>query len=338
MVTAMPVPTADALYLALTTAGFSPDQAVTMTAIALAESRGSAPTGGGEDSRGLWQINADPSSAEGPELDLAAQAQAAFEASGRGRDLSPWTTTHGTSTYAPWLPVARGVAVTVGDLPPVGAGWARVVPAVASAAALLAVVVGVVWLLQRPGSEQEDRTGAVAMSSATASGTTTGGPTTTSAASGAVSPLPSPAGSLVAAADVAAPTRATPPAASDPPSGTSEEEQDPPAPSSPASRDLTVAVAAPVVTGVRAVRTPGSVCGQAWSLAVLASVTGDVERATARWFSVTASGELTLAPGPRGWAGTIVDLPHGERVSLVVEASGSGGSGEGQRQTVSGSC
>ena len=40
-------------------AGFSPDQSVTMTAIALAESGGdtNAHATHGEDSRGLWQIN-----------------------------------------------------------------------------------------------------------------------------------------------------------------------------------------------------------------------------------------------------------------------------------------
>ena len=41
-------------------AGFSPDQSATMTAVALAESGGNsgAHNSSGEDSRGLWQINA----------------------------------------------------------------------------------------------------------------------------------------------------------------------------------------------------------------------------------------------------------------------------------------
>ena len=52
----------EAIYAAARQAGFSPDQAVTMTAIALAESGGNpgAHNPNGEDSRGLWQINMSP--------------------------------------------------------------------------------------------------------------------------------------------------------------------------------------------------------------------------------------------------------------------------------------
>ena len=49
----------DEVYGFARAAGFSPDQAVTMTAIAMAESggRSGARNPVGEDSRGLWQIN-----------------------------------------------------------------------------------------------------------------------------------------------------------------------------------------------------------------------------------------------------------------------------------------
>ena len=54
---------AEEIYAVARQAGFSPDQAVTMTAIALAESGGNpgAHNPNGEDSRGLWQINMSPS-------------------------------------------------------------------------------------------------------------------------------------------------------------------------------------------------------------------------------------------------------------------------------------
>ncbi|CUU59565.1 NlpC/P60 family protein [Parafrankia irregularis] len=80
-------------------AGFTPDQAVTMTAIALAESGGdsSAHATRGEDSRGLWQINMDAHRqwADQKAYDPAVNAKLAYEVSRGGRDVSPWTTTHG---------------------------------------------------------------------------------------------------------------------------------------------------------------------------------------------------------------------------------------------------
>jgi len=85
-------------------AGFSPDQAATMTAIALAESSGNtgANNTSGEDSRGLWQINA----ASHPEFngqdlyDPLTNAKAAFSVSNGGQDISPWTTAHGIGDAA----------------------------------------------------------------------------------------------------------------------------------------------------------------------------------------------------------------------------------------------
>jgi cell wall-associated NlpC family hydrolase len=79
-------------------AGFSPDQAVTMTAIALAESGGNtgAHNPRGEDSRGLWQINMDAHPRfSGVDLyDPLENAKAAYEVSGHGANITPWTVTH----------------------------------------------------------------------------------------------------------------------------------------------------------------------------------------------------------------------------------------------------
>jgi hypothetical protein len=94
----------EVIYAAARQAGFSPDQAVTMTAIALAESGGNpgAHNSTGEDSRGLWQINLSPqANGNAPwatTLDLfdpVDNARAAWEVSRHGADISPWTVTHG---------------------------------------------------------------------------------------------------------------------------------------------------------------------------------------------------------------------------------------------------
>ncbi|MGB5953657.1 MAG: transglycosylase SLT domain-containing protein, partial [Ornithinimicrobium sp.] len=87
------------IYRAALLAGFTPEQASTWTAIALAESGGNtnAHNPSGEDSRGLWQINvaADPERALWGDLyDPLVNAEAAYRISNRGTDMSPWTTTH----------------------------------------------------------------------------------------------------------------------------------------------------------------------------------------------------------------------------------------------------
>ena len=99
-------------------AGFSPDQSATMTAVALAESGGNsgAHNPHGEDSRGLWQINA----AAHPNLrgvdlyDPVENAKAAFRVSRSGADVSPWTTTHGggraSTSPTGWTPRRRPAA------------------------------------------------------------------------------------------------------------------------------------------------------------------------------------------------------------------------------------
>lgn len=95
----MAVYSAREIYRFALMAGFTPDQAVTMTAIALAESGGNsaAHNSAGEDSRGLWQINlaAHRGMAGRDMTDPLENARAAFEVSKGGRDISPWTTTHG---------------------------------------------------------------------------------------------------------------------------------------------------------------------------------------------------------------------------------------------------
>lgn len=117
----MPVLSALEIYRYARLAGFSPDQAVTMTAIALAESGGNtgAHNPHGENSQGLWQVNA----AAHPDLagqnlyDPLTNAKAAFEVSHGGQDVSPWTTTHGVGTakYIAYESEAQMAARTAGD-------------------------------------------------------------------------------------------------------------------------------------------------------------------------------------------------------------------------------
>ena len=122
----VPVYTAREIYRFARMAGFSPDQSATMTAIALAESNGNsgAHNPRGEDSRGLWQINA----AAHPDLrsvdlyDPVENAKAAFRVSRGGADVSPWTTTHGggNAKYLAYRTDAVAAARTAGDGADVG--------------------------------------------------------------------------------------------------------------------------------------------------------------------------------------------------------------------------
>ena len=102
-------------------AGFSPDQAVTMTAIALAESGGNtrAHNPHGEDSRGLWQINAAVHhKLRGQDLyDPLTNARAAYDVSSHGHDISRWTVTHGSdeARYLQFRDEAELAARMVGD-------------------------------------------------------------------------------------------------------------------------------------------------------------------------------------------------------------------------------
>lgn len=95
---------AEEIYRYAVLAGFSPDQAVTMTAVALAESSGrtDAHNPNGEDSRGLWQINyqVHPEFDGWDLYDPLTNARAAYSVSLKGSDISPWTTTHGVGDAA----------------------------------------------------------------------------------------------------------------------------------------------------------------------------------------------------------------------------------------------
>jgi Lysozyme like domain/NlpC/P60 family/Bacterial TSP3 repeat len=110
------------IYRVARAAGFSPDQATTMTAIALAESRGnlSAHNSSGEDSRGLWQINLDAHRSWAGDMDLTDPVQnalAAYRVSRGGTDISPWTVTHGGTgaRYLQFQDEAHAAALANGD-------------------------------------------------------------------------------------------------------------------------------------------------------------------------------------------------------------------------------
>jgi hypothetical protein len=123
----MPVYAAREIYRFARLAGFDPSQAATLTAIALGESGGdsNAHNPHGEDSRGLWQINAaaHPDLARRNLYDPLENAKAAYEVSHGGRDVSPWTTTHGGShaPYVAYRAEAEAAAVASGDTP--GGVW-----------------------------------------------------------------------------------------------------------------------------------------------------------------------------------------------------------------------
>ncbi len=90
------------IYEAALSAGFTPEQATTWTAIALAESGGrtGALNDRGEHSVGLWQINVAADVRRNHYGDLAdprINAKAAYDISRHGTDMRPWTTTHASN-------------------------------------------------------------------------------------------------------------------------------------------------------------------------------------------------------------------------------------------------
>ncbi|RSM35350.1 hypothetical protein DMA12_44690 [Amycolatopsis balhimycina DSM 5908] len=113
--------TAEQIYAFAREAGFSPDRAATMTAVALAESGGNsgAHNPHGEDSRGLWQINvrSHATLGQGNLYDPLTNAKAAYAVSHGGADVSPWTTTHGglSARYLRYRAQAEAAAVAYGD-------------------------------------------------------------------------------------------------------------------------------------------------------------------------------------------------------------------------------
>lgn len=110
-------------------AGFSPSEAVTMLAIALAESSGYADAHNprNEDSRGLWQINVDPNANDdliGMDLyDPYENAKAAKIIYDR-QSISAWTVTHNNDNarYLAYRDRALAAAQSAG-LPAVSPNW-----------------------------------------------------------------------------------------------------------------------------------------------------------------------------------------------------------------------
>lgn len=102
----MPTLTIKQTYAVARQAGFTPAQAVEMTAIAIAESGLRTDAVGdvnltttGERSVGLWQINYRPARDRGNvsrdpsrNLDPVSNAKAAYEISGGGKNFRPWST------------------------------------------------------------------------------------------------------------------------------------------------------------------------------------------------------------------------------------------------------
>ena len=121
----MPHLTIAEIYQAARTAGFTPEQATTWTAIAMAESGGNtgALNDHGEYSMGLWQINVGPGvrhNVWGNLNDPVVNAKAAYDISHHGTDMRPWTTTHdankGTSAdYRMYLPQVEALTGVQGD-------------------------------------------------------------------------------------------------------------------------------------------------------------------------------------------------------------------------------
>lgn len=118
--------TIEQIYAVAREAGFTPQQAVTWTAIALAESGGNPRSlnSHGEYSLGLWQINeaADPGRATryGNLYSPLANARAAYDLSHHGRDMRPWTTTHDANRgtehdYRRYLPKVEALIGVQGD-------------------------------------------------------------------------------------------------------------------------------------------------------------------------------------------------------------------------------
>ncbi|GAA1042188.1 hypothetical protein GCM10009557_67600 [Virgisporangium ochraceum] len=123
----MPNYTAAQIYGFCRMAGFSPDEATTFTAIALAESGGNSRAHNpvGEDSKGLFQINARAHPGLDSKYDLfdpQQNARAAYEVSNGGATGTPWTVTHGGSgaRYLRYKDEAQAAAMAYGDGPGLG--------------------------------------------------------------------------------------------------------------------------------------------------------------------------------------------------------------------------
>lgn len=108
----MAVLSATEIYDVALAAGFSPDQAVTWTAIALAQTGGTTDTTGPEG-QGLWQIDgALVGSSFGDLSDPSANARAAYALSQHGRNLSLWAS-EGSGTAQDYRLFLPGVMAAV---------------------------------------------------------------------------------------------------------------------------------------------------------------------------------------------------------------------------------
>lgn len=117
--------TATEIYRIARQAGFDPDQAVTMTAIALAESGGNKHAlnkNANEQSIGLWQINVNAHGNKFGNLwDPLSNARAAYAISNGGKNIAPWTVTRTSKAqqkfnyYATWRPIAEQAAKAAGE-------------------------------------------------------------------------------------------------------------------------------------------------------------------------------------------------------------------------------
>lgn len=120
----MAVLTASEIYDVALAAGFSPDQAVTWTAIALAQTGGTTDATGPEG-QGLWQIDgAVVGSNFGDLSDPLANARAAYALSQQGRNLSLWAP-EGSGTAQDYRLFLPGVVAAVdGPVPAAASGIA----------------------------------------------------------------------------------------------------------------------------------------------------------------------------------------------------------------------
>lgn len=115
--------TATEIYRVARQAGFSPDAAMVMTAIALAESGGNIAAynrNQHELSVGLWQVNTKAHGTKyGNLYDPLANAKAAYAISNGGRNIAPWTVTRSSKTgglnYATWRPFAEAAVRNAGE-------------------------------------------------------------------------------------------------------------------------------------------------------------------------------------------------------------------------------
>ncbi|MFG1609206.1 hypothetical protein [Actinoplanes sp. NPDC049265] len=149
---------AEQIYALARQAGFTPDAAATMTAVALAESGGDSRFEG-PYGRGLWPIG------EAGFPEPAAAARAAFEASGGGADLSRWRSARAepVARFLRHRAAAQAAALAYGD----GENRGNWTPAAtAPAPAEPGSVAGPEWwtavtlLLERAGQVYRDRPGA----------------------------------------------------------------------------------------------------------------------------------------------------------------------------------